>query len=353
LAPGWRRVGGGQYFWHLQGHSAEHGAGQRGGGARFVSGTADSLGQIDMLLAGRPQLRRLTDLVLAAWPDHAAYLATSYRLRTPALLDTSEAMAAAVLSLAGGHEAQVADDYRWLCAQLQEEELLFARTGRYRYQTFAETNAHVYADDLFMRRYMHGLLFSHVLWYMHISSLHFFRSRLAARVMPGGRVMEVGSGHGLLLYLALVELGLKEAVAWDISPVSLMQTREALARLGLPDAAMRFAIQDMHKVEPGTDQFELIILSHLLQHLEQPVDALQKMRGALARGGHLFVNVPLNAPMPDHLQLLADPAEAIAMLEAGGFRVLEIASHTTQGLSLPRALKRKVAVTCSIIAEAA
>ena len=39
------------------------------------------------------------------------------------------------------------------------------------------------------------------------------------------------------------------------------------------------------------------------------------------------------------------------MLEDGGFRVLEIASHTTQAASLPRALKRKIAVTCSIIAE--
>jgi ubiquinone/menaquinone biosynthesis C-methylase UbiE len=318
-----------------------------------VSAASDSAALIDTLLATRPQLRRLTDLVLAAWPDHATYLATSYRLRTPALLDTSEAMAGAVLALAGGHEAQVAGDYRWLCGQLQEEELLFARTGNYRYSTFEQTNANVYSDDEFMQRYMHGLLFSHVLWYMHLSSLHFFRGRLAARVMPGGRVMEVGSGHGLLLYLALTELGLSEAVAWDISPVSLAQTREALTRLGLPESATRYAIQDMHKVEPGGDSFDLIILSHLLEHLEQPVDALVKMRGALAKGGHLFVNVPLNAPMPDHLQLLADPAEAIAMVEAGGFRVLEIASHTTQGLPLPRALKRKVAVTCSIIAEAA
>ena len=107
----------------------------------------------------------------------------------------------------------------------------------------------------------------------------------------------------------------------------------------------------MHKVEAGSEQFELIILSHLLEHLEQPVDALQKIRHALAKGGYLFVNVPLNAPMPDHQQLLRDPAEAIAMVENGGFRVLEIASHTTQAATLPRALKRKIAVTCSIIAE--
>ena len=107
----------------------------------------------------------------------------------------------------------------------------------------------------------------------------------------------------------------------------------------------------MHEVDDASEQFDLIILSHLLEHLEQPVDALHKIRNAVAKGGFLFVNVPLNAPMPDHLQLLSDPSDAVKMVEDGGFRVLEIASHTTQAASLPRALKRKTAVTCSIIAE--
>lgn len=304
------------------------------------------------LLAGRPALTRLVTLVTAAWPEHGDYLAKSLTVRTPALMRTSEAMAEVVLRLAAGREEQVARDYRWLCDQIREEEIAFARTDAYRFATFAETNAHVYSDDAFMERYMHGLLYSHVLWSMHASSLHFFRERLAARVQPGGRVMEVGSGHGLLIYLALTELGMAEAVAWDISQVSLDQTRHALEQLGTAERA-RYAIQDMHAVEPGSDSFELIILSHLLEHLEEPVDALRKIRNAVAKGGYLFVNVPLNAPMPDHLQLLRDPEDAVKMVTDGGFRVLEIASHTTQGATLPRALKRKIAVTCSIIAEPA
>ena len=304
------------------------------------------------LLAGRPALTKLITLVTEAWPEHGDYLAKSLAVRTPALMRTSEAMADVVLRLAAGREEQVARDYRWLCDQIREEEIAFARTDAYRFETFAETNAHVYSDDAFMERYMHGLLYSHVLWSMHASSLHFFRERLAARVQPGGRVMEVGSGHGLLIYLALTELGMAEAVAWDISQVSLDQTRHALEQLGTAERAS-YAIQDMHAVEPGTEAFELIILSHLLEHLEEPVDALRKIKNAVTKGGYLFVNVPLNAPMPDHLQLLRDPEDAVKMVTDGGFRVLEIASHTTQGATLPRALKRKIAVTCSIIAEPA
>lgn len=304
------------------------------------------------LTEGRPALARLVEHTLAVWPEHEDYLVKSLSIRTPALLDTSDAMSAVVLKLAGENAAQIAQDYRWLCDQIREEEFFFARNGRYRFSTFEEANMNVYSDDAFMERYMHGLLFSHVLWFMHLSSLHFFRSRLAARVHPGGKVMEVGSGHGLLIYLALTELGANEAVAWDISPISLEQTRAALAKLGSADRA-RYAIQDLHKVASGTEQFDLIILSHLLEHLEQPVDALIRLRSAVSKGGHVFINVPLNAPMPDHLQLLTSPDEACAMVEQGGFRVLEIASHTTQAVTLSRALKRQIAVTCSIIAEPA
>ena len=179
---------------------------------------------MEEMLAGRPDLARLTALVTGVWPEHAEYLQKSFAVRTPALLDTSDEVAKVVLALAGDHAQKVAEDYRWLCEVIREEELNFARTDAYRFSTFAETNAHVYSDDVFMERYMHGLLLSHVLWYMHTSSLEFFLGRLAARVQPGGKLMEVGSGHGLLIYLALTKLGLREAVAWDISAVSLDQT---------------------------------------------------------------------------------------------------------------------------------
>ena len=304
-------------------------------------------------LGGRyPALARLLQAVLEVWPEHLGFLIKSLEPRTDAVLETSDRMAAAVLELAGERVQEHAEDYRWLCDRIRDEELEFVRTDRYRYSTFAETNANVYSDADFMRRYMHGLLYSHVLWFMHISSLHFFSQRLAARVKAGGRVLEVGSGHGLLLFLALRDLKLAEAVAWDLSQVSLDQTREALARLGALDRA-RFAVQDMHKAEAGGETYDLIILSHLLEHLENPVDALVKLKPLLAKGGLVYVNVPLNAPMPDHLILLKSPQEAEKLLIDGGFRVLEMGSHTTQGVTLSRALKQRTAVTCSIIAEPA
>lgn len=303
-------------------------------------------------LSGNPALTELTRRVLDAWPGHRDYLAKSFCQRNTEMLESSETIAEVILKLAEDDLVGFAQDYRWLCGQVREEELNFARTGRYRYSTFAETSEHVYSDDAFMARYMHGLLFSQSLWFMHASSLHFFIQRLPQHVGPRGRVMEIGPGHGLLLFLALRELEMREAVAWDISPVSLDHTRAALEKLGVA-AKAQFDCRDLGDNSEADGTYDLIILSHLLEHLEDPVQALQRLRPLVADGGIIFVNVPLNAPMPDHLQLLGTPDEAKDMIRDGGFRITEFETHTTQGVALDRAIRRKLATTCSIIAEPA
>jgi len=308
---------------------------------------------LSALLTPWPRTRALCELIVDCWPEHAGFLFKSFEPRSAQMMSTSEHVAGAILSLAGTRKTQIASDYRWLCDRILEEEYEFARSGRYRYSSFEQTNAHVYSDDAFMERYMHGLLFSHVLWFMHASSLHFFRQRLETRVPRGGRVLEVGSGHGLLLYLALTDFALREAHGWDLSEVSLAQTRHALSTLGAEGENVHFRIQDMHKIEPNGEKFDLVILSHILEHLDDPVAALQKMRGTVAKGGVLFVNVPLNAPMPDHIILLENPDMARDLVEKGGFRVVEMATHTTQAKRLSQSLRQRIAVTCSIIAEPA
>ncbi|WP_174274424.1 class I SAM-dependent methyltransferase [Sphingomonas bacterium] len=316
------------------------------------SNLADDRAALAALTAPWPDLDRLIALILAEWPEHASFLLRSFAPRSPGMMATSEHVARAILALTAGHAAQVASDYRWLCARIQEEELEFARSGHYRYSSFEQTNAHVYSDAEFMGRYMHGLLFSHVLWFMHASSLHFFRQRLEGHVPAGGSVLEVGPGHGLLLYLALSDFRLSRAHGWDLSEVSLAQTRAALDVLGAGDKA-HLAIQDMHAIDAGGETFDLVILSHILEHLDDPVAALLRIRGAIPRKGKLFVNVPLNAPMPDHVILLETPEMAARLLTDGGFTIVEMASHTTQAITLGQSLKRRTAVTCSIIAEVA
>ena len=200
---------------------------------------------------------------------------------------------------------------------------------------------------------MHGLLFSHVLWYMHASSLHFFRQRLEVRAPRGGRVLEVGSGHGLLLYLAYTDFGLAEAHGWDLSEVRSPRHATRSPSLGRSATISISVFRICITSSPSGEKFDLVILSHILEHLDDPVSALLKMRDAVSKRGVLFVNVPLNAPMPDHIILLENPGQAAELIEKGGFRIVEMATHTTQAKRLSQSLRQRIAVTCSIIAEPA
>lgn len=303
-------------------------------------------------LAGYPATRTITASVLEAWPEHARYLRKSFAGRDAALMATTDRLAEAVGLLAGERLAEVAAHYRWTCDRLREEELHFHRTGRYRLTSFAEAEREVYADRAYMAKYMDGLLFSQVLWVNHAASCHFFLTETPALLAPGARYLEIGPGHGLMIYLALRDFGLASAAAWDISEVSLAQTRAALARLGRTDCDFR--VQDIADAHGAHGPHDLVVVSEVLEHLEDPAGALGHLRPLVApERGLLFVNVPINSPSPDHLHLLESPEAARALVTGAGFEILAEGFFATQGAALERALRNRVSVSACLLARPA
>lgn len=303
------------------------------------------------LTEGRPATARIVLAVLDAWPEHARYVERSLAARDEGQMATTEVLADAALALAGDRLAVLAERYRWTCDRLREEELNFHRTGRYRLSTFAEADAEVYSDAAYMERYVDGLLLTQILWYNHAASCHFFLGATPRLLRPGGRLLEIGPGHGLMTYLALRDFGLGEAVAWDLSAVSVEQTRAALALLGLD--RVEFAVRDMMSVEPGAERFDLVVLSEILEHLEDPKAAMARVRGLVGDDGLVFVNTPLNSPSPDHLYLMREPDDARALLTETGFRIVEEAFFATQATPLDRALRIRVSVSACLLARPA
>jgi len=303
-------------------------------------------------LAGYPATRAVVMAVLEVWPEHARYMRKSFAGRDAALMLTTERLAEAVGLLAGARLAEVAEHYRWTCDRLREEELHFHRTGCYRLTRFAEADREVYSDRAYMAKYMDGLLFSQVLWVNHAASCHFFLTETPALLAPGARYLEIGPGHGLMIYLALRDFGLASASAWDISEVSLTQTRAALARLGRTDC--RFRVQDIATTHGEHGAYDLVVVSEVLEHLEDPAAALGHLRPLVApERGLLFVNVPINSPSPDHLYLLESPEAARALVTEAGFEIRAEGFFATQGTALERALRNRVSVSACLLARPA
>jgi 2-polyprenyl-3-methyl-5-hydroxy-6-metoxy-1,4-benzoquinol methylase len=298
-----------------------------------------------------PSTALVAEAVLQSWAEHEKYICRSLSVRSNEVMETTEMLAGAALKLAGLRCAEVALHYRWTCDRLREEEINFHRSGHYRLSSFAEADREVYSNADYMGKYVDGLLLSQVLWANHAESCNFFFREIPRHLQPGGRLLEIGPGHGLMLYLALSRFGLASAAAWDISAVALDQTGRALTLLGIEQADL--AVRNIMDVRPGGETYDLVVLSEILEHLEDPKAAMRQIRSLVSREGLVFVNVPVNSPSPDHLYLMQSIEDAEDLLTDTGFVIVGKGAFATQGHPVEKALRNRISVSVCMLGRPA
>lgn len=104
---------------------------------------------------------------------------------------------------------------------------------------------------------------------------------LARGLAPGGRVLDVGCGRGVILGV-LADLGFEAhgversaAAAQGVDPRAQIRIVEDLAQAGYPDA-----------------HFDAVVIWHVLEHLPDPARILAEVHRILRPGGRLVVAVP-------------------------------------------------------------
>jgi 2-polyprenyl-3-methyl-5-hydroxy-6-metoxy-1,4-benzoquinol methylase len=302
------------------------------------------------LLNNHSALLRLAVGQLHTWPEHELYLERRFHSENQDRLLRLDKIASKVLRIIGDRLPIFCADYRWMCENFLEEELHFRRTGRYRYSSFAEVNRFVYSDEAYMSRYVNGILLSQVFWQNHAAAIDIFGSIFLPGNIQGYDHLEVGPGHGLFLALAAKDPRCASVVAWDVSPSSIAATKVALAKMEI-DRSVKMEIVDIleHDVRPAA--FDSIIISEVLEHLEDPEAALRNLYAGLRPGGRIFINVPVNSPAPDHIYLWTGTEQVEAFVTACGFHI-EAAHHIPlSGWTLERARRQKVSISCVIFAS--
>lgn len=257
-------------------------------------------------------------------------------------------LAVKVQQLIGGDLDQYCDDYRWTCAQVKEEQYFFHRHGRYRLRTLAEAIAQVYGVPEYMKRYVNGLLLSQVFWQNHAYAFYLYYTRF----LPGNRAgydhLEVGPGHGLFAAVASEDRGCRSVTAWDVSRSSLQATERSLRRLGIT-RPVTLAETNVVTAAPTPDMFDSIVMSELLEHLEEPNRALQVAYLSMRPGGRIFLNVPVNSPALDHLYLWRDGQELIRLVREVGFEIEENWELPMTGQTLATARRLSLDISCVMI----
>jgi 2-polyprenyl-3-methyl-5-hydroxy-6-metoxy-1,4-benzoquinol methylase len=303
-----------------------------------------------------PNLTYLTAEVVNVWPEHKQYLATSLEGRDEGLLSFSEKLAEMIGRLGQmleGGISQLANDYRFLCEEISlPEEFHFRRHGTYRLKSFEEAERTIYSNGPFMTRYMNGLLLSDVLWVNHSRGLQHFADVFLNSLPANSQLLEIGPGHGLLLYLAAQNPKVGALVAWDISQSSVDMSKHALSTLGVAKP-VRFGLKDIldHSIMEARNaaQFDAIVFSEVLEHLERPDQALRVLLHLCKPGGRVWINVPANSPMPDHLYHVREPKQAEELVRDVGFEVVDRAHFPMTGITLERAIKQQLTLSCIIV----
>lgn len=124
---------------------------------------------------------------------------------------------------------------------------------------------------------------------------HYYLADLAARHGGDGAYLDIGCGPGLLL-----ELIQKRRPAASFSIADAYPACLDIAERRLGGVQARYLL-DETRFEPDKvidRTFDTILLSHVLEHLRNPIDGIESMMSLLKPGGKLILAVP-NVARPD------------------------------------------------------
>lgn len=295
-------------------------------------------------------LRKVIESMLAVWPEHLNFLNSRFGAPYAPLQNCSERVAKRIVAIAGDELEIFCNDYRWTCDLLLEELLYFYRHKEYRVKTFAEAYSAFYGNETQMVKYNHGLLLSQLLWANQTAAIDMYLEKFLSKCLHGGRHLEIGPGHGLLLAEAALNDRAGTLVGWDASQASLNASNESLRRMGV-NSVVKLEKRDLRLPLVTEAPFDSIVMSEILEHIEEPAVALAQVEKITAKGGRIFVNVPANSPAPDHIFMIRNSDELVSMIKAAGFTPVNVETFPQTGYSLKEAQQLRATVSCVVIAE--
>lgn len=204
-------------------------------------------------------------------------------------------------------EAFIEFSYDFLRLQVELEA-----TGRYKHQTFSKVAEAVYLDTSLMQHsYMKALLLTQAFWVNHARILGFFIAEFCTQIEESGAIMEVPVGTGIFISEFCLRNHGWNAVAYDLSDGAVAFSRELMLARGMMPVPMHVLnVFDL----PEVKQFDRIICGELLEHLEDPISLLKKLRTLLKPGGKMMFTTAIWAAAIDHIYLFESAEEVRNMI---------------------------------------
>lgn len=228
------------------------------------------------------------------------------------------------------------------------EQVFFQRHGKYRYASFKEVADKVYFDPAYMTHYMHGLALTLFLWPNHLEILRFFRK--AQLQKQGNYYLEVGPGHGIFFRDAVRNRRFNSYIGVDISPTSLEMTRKLLSSdPSLQGAAWTLLNADFLATDDLQGCFDAIVMGEVLEHVEEPLLFLVRIKELANKGALIFVTTAVNAPAIDHIYLFRTVDEVRDMVITAGLSIKEILVTPYKGCTMQETAQQKLPINVAMV----
>ena len=231
------------------------------------------------------------------------------------------------------------DCYLKMMENMLEERLKFIQEGRYSNSSFEEVERKVYANPEVMTYHMHGLVLAQFLWFDQYQRIKFFIDNLSGYFQSGKKYLEIGGGHGLYIQEAIKLL--PENTHFDL--VDISKSSLELAKGILQTDRINYFLKNIFDFS-GDDVYDFVTIGEVLEHVEEPLNLLEKIGKHLSEKGVCYLTTPINAPMIDHIYLFNHADEIRDLIFKANFEVLEEKLVISEKISFEKAAKFKVPV---------
>jgi 2-polyprenyl-3-methyl-5-hydroxy-6-metoxy-1,4-benzoquinol methylase len=230
------------------------------------------------------------------------------------------------------------------------EQIFFQRHKRYRHSSYAEVADSVYMNDEYMGMYMHGLAITSYLWPNHREMRRFFMQRIPTQAR--GRYLEIGPGHGIYLMSAMQHAPYEYFEGVDISPTSIELTRNVLnsGYFGQFGDYELFC-KDFLQHEMTYPDYDAIVMGEVLEHVEQPLEFLKKIRSLSRRDSFIYITTCINAPAIDHIYLFESLESLEAIIQSADLGVKDRLVVPYEGMSIEESIEKRMPVNVAYVLE--
>jgi 2-polyprenyl-3-methyl-5-hydroxy-6-metoxy-1,4-benzoquinol methylase len=229
--------------------------------------------------------------------------------------------------------------YLSMISDMNIEAVNFRRSGKYSSSTFEEVKERVYANPEIMEYYMHGLIMSQFLWKHHYDLFTYFMKSMPRYIENTKNYLEIGAGHGLYLSKALEVL--KNDTSFTV--VDISKTCIDMTKKFTNDNRITFNLIDVFDFYDDIN-FDFITMGEVLEHVERPLELLNKLHTLLDDNGTIFITTPTNAPAIDHIYLFNNIMEIQNLITSAGFRIESEMSFFSEDVSSEKAERLKVCI---------